>query len=255
MKDNTYYVYIFLDQRYPGVWKYENINFQYKPFYVGRGIRNRINVHFQNNRMAKESHKNSTIKCIKKELGELPIHLRVYENLTNDEANFIEMKMIKHFGRNDIGTGILCNHTDGGESTIGCTIPHYSKRKAVYQYDLDGNFIRKWDSFITIKKELNFYSEGIRNSCRNKGTAYGFNWFYEYQGDTVHTIKRYNAPSKLYDIEKIDIKTSQVLKMYSTLSEVRSDMKLSESQTSKIADAANKVGRTAYGFKWRLKSK
>jgi hypothetical protein len=57
-------------------------------------------------------------------------------NLTNIGALAIERRMIRWYGRKDLGTGILRNRTDGGEGTAGIishrkngTIPQSVKNK------------------------------------------------------------------------------------------------------------------------------
>jgi len=42
----------------------------------------------------------------------------------------------------------------------------YEKRKAVLQYDLKGNFLKKWDSQKTASTELNINYNGINNCCK-----------------------------------------------------------------------------------------
>jgi group I intron endonuclease len=57
----------------------------------------------------------------------------------------------------------------------------YSKlKKVVLQFDLDGKFIREWDGFIDIKKELGYDSSCIRSCCKGiKKSTYGFIWKYK----------------------------------------------------------------------------
>lgn len=49
--------------------------------------------------------------------------------------------------------------------------------KSISQFDLQGNFIRDWDSAIQAEQELNLSNGGISAVCRGKQkTAYGFIW-------------------------------------------------------------------------------
>ena len=45
--------------------------------------------------------------------------------------------------------------------------------KTVYQYDLDNNFIKKWDSLMDITRELGYDSGGISRVCNGKAPYYG----------------------------------------------------------------------------------
>lgn len=51
--------------------------------------------------------------------------------------------------------------------------------KPINQYNLDGSFIRSWDSTMDVQRKLCFYSSSIR-ACANgkRKTAYGFIWKY-----------------------------------------------------------------------------
>lgn len=54
--------------------------------------------------------------------------------------------------------------------------------KVVYQYDLDGNFIKMWSSTHKPEIELGYSNGSIAACCigyRNQKTAYGFIWRYE----------------------------------------------------------------------------
>lgn len=55
-----------------------------------------------------------------------------------------------------------------------------SKTKRVFQYDLNGNFIKKFDSCKKASLEMNCIPENIRRCCAGKSkTAKGFKWKYE----------------------------------------------------------------------------
>lgn len=54
-----------------------------------------------------------------------------------------------------------------------------SHSKPINQYDLNGNFIRKWDSATYVEKELGFYHNHITACCKGKlNQAYGYIWKY-----------------------------------------------------------------------------
>lgn len=52
-----------------------------------------------------------------------------------------------------------------------------NKSKPVYQYDLDYNFIKKWDCQRDVQRELGFSEKSISNCVLgNQKTAYGYIW-------------------------------------------------------------------------------
>lgn len=54
------------------------------------------------------------------------------------------------------------------------------KSKHVYQYTIDGEFLREWPSCMEIKRQTGFENTNISACCRSiKKSAYGFRWSYE----------------------------------------------------------------------------
>lgn len=57
-----------------------------------------------------------------------------------------------------------------------------NNKKAILQYTLNNEFIKKWDSSAQIEKELGYLHGNISKCCLNKKhclTAYGYKWKYE----------------------------------------------------------------------------
>jgi len=79
-----------------------------QPFYVGIGALKRAY-----SKSKRSNHWNYVIKKAKYEVDIL------FSDLTWELACDKEKEFIKLYGRSDNGTGILVNHTDGGEGSIG----------------------------------------------------------------------------------------------------------------------------------------
>jgi hypothetical protein len=55
-----------------------------------------------------------------------------------------------------------------------------NSKKIVYQYSLDGNFLKEWDSPAQVNRELGYNKGNIANVCRGLSkTAMGFIWRYK----------------------------------------------------------------------------
>jgi hypothetical protein len=117
------------------------------------------------------------------------------------------------------------------------------RKKPITQYDLNGNFIREWESVSQVKKDLNFLSSNVHAVCvGNQKTAYGFIW--KYKGDTdlsnnISTNKRIKMVLQ-YDLD------NNLVKKWGSISEAEKELKLSH-----ISAVCNGRGKTAGGFIWK----
>lgn len=90
------------------------------PFYVGFGHGNRMYSHKSVSMSGKNPNRNNyslghTIRKLIRDGGDI-IYKQI-TNLTVEQAKAEEIKKIKQIGRLDLGTGPLCNLTDGGDGT------------------------------------------------------------------------------------------------------------------------------------------
>ena len=123
LKQEGYYVYVYMDPREEGEYVYEDIRLTHRPFYVGKGFGYRINEHLQKSRLKRNNHKNNKIKKILSE-GLEPIKVKVFEGLTEQESLIKEIELI-----NLIGFDNLTNVTHGGEGTSGFNHKEETKHK------------------------------------------------------------------------------------------------------------------------------
>jgi hypothetical protein len=75
-------------------------------------------------------------------------------------------------------TGLKCKGRRLSEETKR-KISDSHKKKPVMQYDLSGNFIKKWESCYQIEREAKFSQANIFRCCNGVSkTSYGFKWEY-----------------------------------------------------------------------------
>jgi group I intron endonuclease len=92
----------------------------------------------------------------------------------------------KKMGKNNyfFGTGPMLNKkfTDDHKNKISLSNSgiNNTNSKKVYQYDINGDLVKEWDSVGQVCKMLNLSVGNISSCCLNKRrTAYGFIWKYE----------------------------------------------------------------------------
>ncbi len=68
---------------------------------------------------------------------------------------------------------------------------NYSLTRKVYQYNMDGDFVKEWESSLHLSKELNIRIEPIRKCLYGKlMSIHGIRLFKEYQGEKIKPYAR-----------------------------------------------------------------
>ncbi len=124
--DKKYYVYVLLDQRERGKFRFGEYSFKYRPFYVGKGCQGRHLRHsmdalrgVENVHTRVNSRKTHKIRSIFADTGEPPISLKLHEGLTEQEAYGIEVYVIATIGTVNLEDGPLLNLSLGGKGGLG----------------------------------------------------------------------------------------------------------------------------------------
>ena len=145
----------------------------------------------------------------------------MYESNNSKEIKKKEIEFIKIYGRRDLGTGTLVNMTDGGE---GCFNPAKESlmigklngnAKKVFRYDIEGNFIKKYDALADAVRDINGNIKsdhnGIVACCTKRIHIFKKSlWFYKYQGKKVNykgtKLSKYlHKPIGKYDINTLKL--------------------------------------------------
>lgn len=116
----VHHVYAILNPLKPGNFIFDELEFDFEPFYIGKGSRNtRSTSHLQEaKRVENKSHKVNTIRKIW-DSGNEPV-VKILEWFeTHEEALEREKELISLIGRKDKELGPLTNQTDGGEGCMG----------------------------------------------------------------------------------------------------------------------------------------
>lgn len=125
-------------------------------------------------------------------------------------------------------------------------------KKKIYQYTLNGEFVKEWESTIAAQKELGYNNAVICNCLKgNLAQAYNFLWVYSPE-DLKMALERYNkkkAHRKNRPVGQFDLK-GNFIREYISAAEAA---KTIGHYASHIRDVCkNKPGKlSAGGFKWK----
>lgn len=226
MRNNKCYVYVLMDESISMEWEYGDKKYLYKPFYIGIGSGYRINYH--GGKADLKSTKNDFKKNYILEIynnSEIILRTKIIDNISSEEAAKIEIELIKKFGRIINKSGILTNISKGGEKyTYGKDNP---RSKKVYQYSIEGLFIKEYECISDIKLEgYTNIKSGISN-CSNKNyinfpkkvhKAYNYIWLKVYKGKDISNILKEND-NRIYKYSE----TFQLLNIYESGKDAEKD--------------------------------
>ena len=163
--DNNSFIYVYLDPRRPGEYKYGDYKFDHEPFYVGvssgRTIHDRKVRHLQYAKNDKDitnnNYKKNIIKAILFDKLE-PIILKYMDGLSLSEAFLKEKDMIKIIGNRYDESGPLVNISKGGDGGDNFTSDNYTDLRQAYTETLipvtqeDYNKMQKFNNISEYKR-------------------------------------------------------------------------------------------------------
>lgn len=228
-----------------------------EPFYIGIGNIN-PNCKKRLYHRAYTSSKRSVIwKNIVNKVG-YKVEI-VFESDSQDIVKSEEIRLIKLYGRKDQKTGILVNFTNGGDGrlapnkksmlNVGWNLRQYTdaKKKKVYQYSLEGNFIKEWNSLTDVFMSLNdASSSGVLQCCQHKIRQYkGSIWRYTREEDFNLRDKKSTGEKK---IGRYDLITNKLLEVYFSLKSAAESI---NGSFKAISLAALGKTKSSGGYAWK----
>lgn len=153
---NKYYVYVYYDPRKEPP----------EPIYVGRGNGKRAYKHLTK---CTNSILEAKINHIR-DVGKEPIVEKVSCDLNFEDASALERQLILQYGRINIGTGTLCNFTDGGDGT--CGYKHSEETKKLFSEQRKGK--KQTEAQLAANRNRAPKSEATRlkHSLQNRGKTH-----------------------------------------------------------------------------------
>lgn len=122
MKLNRFYVYVYLDVSKPGSYIYDEYEFRFEPFYVGKGTGKRFEVHLKLDGNVNREKQKRIRSLLEKNLKP---EIFLIKNLEEFQAFNLERFLINRIGQMVYDTGVLTNLIDGGS---GKSLPEVSKK-------------------------------------------------------------------------------------------------------------------------------
>lgn len=212
------------------------------PFYVGIGTNNKY--YSYSRAKSKTNRKQSFLNILNKTncYYEILMESNNYDFIKNKEVEFIKL-----YGRKDLGLGQLVNLTDGGDGTLGKEKLKGGDNKCskkIYQYNLNGDLIKKWQSIADACRELNYNNAGIIACCKKKRrhkTYKGFIWRYNLEKVKSEKIGN-DLKIKQYDIN------GNFIQEWNSISEVSKKLKILYSRINYCLKIKYK---TYFNYYWR----
>lgn len=223
-----------------------------QPFYVGKGTGRRMYWHWMNRDTHANKFMRETLQAIERK-GLKPLYEKVLINANETQASDKEQELIKHYGRRDLGTGILCNLTDGGDQGATSWSPETKERKRqielakkkgrpVSQFTLTGEHIADYTSAKVASECTNVNQSYITQVCKGKRVSAGkFLWTYKGENPRRFTKIYYRSVDQF----TID---NKFIRHYISLTDAE---RWTNVELHNISECCRGKSKTAGGFIWK----
>jgi len=176
-------------------------------------------------------------------------HKILYSNLTKEEACEKEQYLITYYKSNDSKYGYNCSI--GGEvGSLGAY--NNALSKSVFQYDLNGKFIKEWPSLMEVERKLGISNTNICKCCNGKFDEIGnFQWSYNFVENkgSIKDKKEKQHDRQCKEVYQYMLNGTYV-KSYKSLSSITDETGFN---FKNISDCCRGRTKQAYGYIWKYK--
>jgi hypothetical protein len=127
----------------------------------------------------------------------------------------------------------------------------HKEAKKIYQYSLEGDFIREWDCVARAGRELKINASNVAMCALHKRpNAGGYRWEYSFCNKLapIVKIKKKRTGINSKKVAKCD-EYDNIIKIYNSLNEASNELNIDASNISKVINGHQK---TAGGYHWKL---
>lgn len=128
---------------------------------------------------------------------------------------------------------------------------NHVESKRIYQYSIDGTFIKEWESLSKAGNTLNINISNIGMCAKHqRSNAGGFRWEYQYQDKLFPIIKKKRKPNTSYrTVLQLDL-DGTILNEFKSLNDAGTTTGTNPTSISKVIHGHTK---TAGGYMWKYK--
>ena len=144
--------------------------------------------------------------------------------------------------------GMKVKHTDEGNNKRADGIRKYyaNNKVPVFQYMLNGDFIKKWDSAVDAGTELGIKPSNIIKVCKNERKKSG-NFIWSFEKKSIDEYERTFFTKQIIQKDANDV----ILNEFNSLKEASENTKTSRTG---ISNCLKGLSKSSGGFKWEYKN-
>lgn len=142
-------------------------------------------------------------------------------------------------------------NNDFGKKVSKIKIENNHCGKPIHQFDLDGNFIKKWESAAQIERTLGYKSENISACCLKKqNSSHNFIWRFKKNEINQIDIDNANKSLKMSEVRQYNLK-GELINKYENIKVASIKTGFNEST---IRDVCGGNKKTGCGYIWKYKN-